>query len=113
MLWFGSLSFLGFCSGALEIVAAKLFLELFHSARSVHELLLAGIERMAVRANLDLDFRLGRSRLKRVPATAGHFCVHVFGVDVFFHAFTGPKGHSIISLAIIADLYRLARPGEG
>src|SRR5882672_756300 len=53
--------------GALEAL-----LEALHPAARVDELLLAGVERMAVRADLDVELGLRRPRLERVPAGARH-----------------------------------------
>src|SRR5581483_8803888 len=54
------------------------------SAR-VHELLLARVERMALRADLDVEIRLRRARLERVPARARHGREHVLGMDAGLH----------------------------
>src|SRR5262249_33926046 len=67
--------------GALETA-----LEALHPAARVHELLLARVERVAVRADLDVQLGLRRSRLERVPAGARHGCEDVLGMDVGLHA---------------------------
>src|SRR5947207_12788574 len=60
--------------------------ELVHAARGVDDLLLARIERMAVRAHLDLQILTeGRARLERVAARAGDGDLSVVGVDCGFH----------------------------
>src|SRR5207302_2983641 len=60
--------------------------ELVHAARGVDDLLLARIERMAVRAHLDLQIVTeGRARLERVAARAGDGDLSVVGVDCGFH----------------------------
>src|SRR5436853_3110700 len=60
--------------------------EFVHAARGVDDLLLARIERMAVRAHLDLQIVTeGRARLERVAARAGDGDLSVVGVDCGFH----------------------------
>src|SRR5437660_908374 len=60
--------------------------ELVHAARGVDDLLLARIERMAVRAHLDLQILTeGRARLERIAARAGDGDLSVVGVDCGFH----------------------------
>src|SRR3954452_20331275 len=54
--------------GALSTLEA--LLEALDAAAAVHELLLARVERVAVRAHLDVQLRLGRPRLECVPARA-------------------------------------------
>src|SRR6476646_7624579 len=66
--------------GALEAL-----LEALHPAARVHELLLARVERVAVRADLDVELRLRRSGLERVPAGARHRREDILGMDVGLH----------------------------
>ena len=54
------------------LCALEALLEALHAAARVHELLLARVERMAVRADLDVQLRLRRAGLERVPAGARH-----------------------------------------
>src|SRR5215213_5755681 len=62
-------------------------LELLHPATDVHDLLLAGVERVARRAHLDVDVATlgGATRRERVPAGTGHVRHHVVRVDVSLH----------------------------
>src|SRR5699024_4039740 len=62
-------------------------LEAGDAAAGVEDLLLAGVERVAVRADLDGDATvfLGRVCLERVPATAQLGRLHVCRVDLSFH----------------------------
>src|SRR3954452_4870701 len=60
-------------------------LEALDPAARVHELLLARVERVAVRAHLDVELGLGRTRLEGVPAGAGHVGEHVLGMNTGFH----------------------------
>src|SRR4029078_13681424 len=60
-------------------------LEARDPAAGVHQLLLARVERVAVRAHLDVQLRLRRARLELVPAGAGQRRQHVFGMDLGPH----------------------------
>src|SRR5205823_7041479 len=60
-------------------------LEPFDPAPGVDQLLLAGIERVALRAQLDMDLRAGRTGLERVPTGAAHDAPDVLGVDPLLH----------------------------
>src|SRR5436190_1611421 len=74
-------------AGALRALGAlEAALEALHPAARVHELLLARVERVAVRADLDVELGSGRSRLERVPAGARHGRDDVLGMDVGLHA---------------------------
>src|SRR3954465_5998929 len=80
-------------SGRLAVRAAALgalgglqaALEALHPAARVHELLLARVKRVAIRANLDVKLRLRRTRLERVPARARHGRENVLGMDLCLH----------------------------
>src|SRR6266516_1290341 len=61
-------------------------LEALDAAAGVDELLLARVEGMAVRADLDMQLGLRRSGLELVPAGAVNGCQDVFGVDAGFHS---------------------------
>src|SRR4051812_9188437 len=67
------------------LCALEPLLEALDAAARVHELLLARVERVAVRAHLDVQLRRGGTRLERVPAGAGHRRDHVLGMDVGLH----------------------------
>ena len=60
-------------------------LEFVHAAGGVHELLRAGVERMAHVANADDDGLLGVARLDHVAAGATDFRVHIFRMNVRLH----------------------------
>ena len=51
--------------GALRLLEAAL--EALDAAARVHELLLPGVERVALRAHLDVELRLRRTRLNVFP----------------------------------------------
>jgi hypothetical protein len=66
--------------------AGVLLAEFVDAAARVDDLLLAGIERMAVRADFDLQIMTERgTRNERVPAAAGHSRLFVLRVDAGFH----------------------------
>src|SRR5690349_5091255 len=70
----------GLAAGLLEPA-----LEALDPAAGVHQLLLARVERVAVRAHLDVQLGLRRARLELVPAGAVHRREHVFGMDLGPH----------------------------
>src|SRR6188474_1320249 len=61
-------------------------LEALNPAAAVEQLLLARVERVAVRADLDVQLGLRRPGLERVPAGAGHRRDHVVRMDVGLHS---------------------------
>ena len=65
---------------------AELLPEALHASGSVHEALLAGEERMALRAHVRMNLGLGRSSLERIAAGALHRRRMVLWMDVGFHA---------------------------
>src|SRR5574344_2604284 len=81
LLGFGGLSF-GFDS----LGFFKFFVELVNAAVRLNEALLARVERVAVRAGIDLDFFHGRASLEGGSAAdAGHGALVVLRMDVFLH----------------------------
>jgi hypothetical protein len=69
--------------GGLRLGGA--LLEFVHAAGGVHELLLAGVERMANVANADDDHGLGGAGLDHVAAGATDLRVHIFRMNVRLH----------------------------
>src|SRR4051794_6045177 len=61
-------------------------LEALHPTAAVEQLLLARVERVAVRADLDMELGLRRPGLERVPAGARDGREHVIGMDVGLHS---------------------------
>src|SRR5215211_2221262 len=59
--------------------------EALNAAAGVHELLLARVERVAVRADLDVQLRLRGTRPELVAAGAAHVRRYVLGVDFLLH----------------------------
>src|SRR3954449_8067692 len=70
-------------AGLLRLL--ELPLEALDPAARVHQLLLAGVERVACRADLDVQLGLGRTGLELVAARAAHGREHVFGMDPGLH----------------------------
>src|SRR5580704_12219022 len=70
-----------------------------HAAGGIHQLLLAGEERMAVRANFHADhltLECG-ARVKLVAAGAMHLNNVIIGMDSFFHG--APRGEPVCASA--------------
>ena len=74
--------------GGLRLGGA--LLEFVHASGGVHELLLAGVERVAHVANADDNQWLGGAGLDLVAAGATDFRVHIFRMNVRLHK-KGPK----------------------
>src|SRR5437762_7261081 len=62
-------------------------LEPLDASAGVDQLLLARVERVALRAQLDVELGLRRARLERVPARAANDCLYVRGMDLGLHRF--------------------------
>ena len=70
-----------------------LLAELVDPARGVEDLLLAGVERMAIRADFDRQVvSQSRPRLECVPARAGDADFFVFRMRIGFHGSLNPGG---------------------
>src|SRR6478752_7390100 len=67
-------------AGALQAA-----LEALDATARIHELLLARVERVALRADLDVQLGLRRAGLERVSAGTRHRGDDVLGMDVGFH----------------------------
>ena len=64
-------------------------IEAIDSPGSIDQLLLAGKERVASRANFDVQVAfLGRAGLERLAASAGNIYFDVFWVNSWFHLVT-------------------------
>jgi hypothetical protein len=68
-----------------EVFFAVLFLEAFDSACGIDVFLLAGIERMAGRADFCVDFLGGAERLEGISAPATHRHLMVSRMNIFLH----------------------------
>ena len=69
---------------ALHTVA---LLEAVNTSARINELLLAGVERMALRANIDAQLLLHGTRFKRLAANAANDRLTVVRMDLFLHGF--------------------------
>ena len=61
------------------------FLETINTTASIYQLLLAGIEGMALGADIHFHFFLSGTRLKSFTAYAANHTLAVLGMDVFLH----------------------------
>lgn len=64
-----------------------LLVELVNTTTSLRLLLLTCIERMALGADLNVEFLLRRTRLKRIAAVACYRCLIVLGMNTVSHHF--------------------------
>ena len=65
---------------------AVTLVETIHASGGIDQLLFAGEERVASRANFDVQVALlGRARLERLAASAGNIYFDVFWVNSWFH----------------------------
>jgi len=60
-------------------------LEAINTSASINQLLLAGVERMALRADINLHLFLCGTGLKSFTAYAANYAFAVLGMDVFLH----------------------------
>ena len=76
----------GFLTLGLFAVAPIVFLlELFDASGTVDVLHLPGIKRVALRANIDMQFLDSATSCEFLATTAGDFGFDVIGVNVAFH----------------------------
>lgn len=68
-------------------VDAVLSVELIDTAAGGCRLLLAGIESMALGADLHVNLLLGRTGNKLIAAVAGYLCLIIGGMDTLSHDF--------------------------
>ena len=93
-------------AGALALAVA--LVEALDAAAGVDQLLLAGEERVALIAELDVQLtRLGGARRERVAARAAHGGLAVGGVNVSLHGISVEIGHFIVPAGIAE--WRLGR----
>ena len=72
----------------LNLLCNAIFLvEHFYTASCLCSLLLACKERMALGADLNMDFRLCGTYCELITAVAGYLCFIVFWLYAFFHFF--------------------------
>src|SRR5213078_2052033 len=89
-------------------------LEALDAAAGVDELLPPRVERVAVRADLDVDLGLGRARRELVAARAAHVGLDVLGMDSGLHLASECSGQMPLAMvkdsARDADELRMGRP---
>src|SRR3954469_879482 len=66
-------------------LASVLAVKALDAPGGVHQLLLAGEERVAVRADFKANLRLGRARFPGRAASAMHVRRHVLRMNIWFH----------------------------
>jgi hypothetical protein len=69
------------------VVVAVLLIELINTSLSSGSLLCAGVERVALGADFNVDLRLCGTGNKGIAAVAGHGSLEILGMDRFFHDF--------------------------
>ena len=74
------------CS-AKGLLQAETLLEAIHTAAGIDELLLAGVERVTLGANFNLDVLFGRTSLNNCTTRASDSSLFVLGMDTFLHEF--------------------------
>ena len=62
-------------------------LEALDATTGVDQLLFAGVERMALAANFDVDLRLGVTGVNHVAAGASDGAVHIVRMDALLHGY--------------------------
>src|SRR5215831_299550 len=71
---------------ALRSLLVVLSLESFYATGGVDQFLFAGEERMAFRADFEMDFRFRRSGFEGFAASAANDCIDIDRVYVCFHS---------------------------
>jgi hypothetical protein len=69
----------------LFLVTGVFFLEPFHTACNIHDLLLPRDEGMTLGTDFRLDVLTGGSRFDHIPADAGNGGFLIFRMNTFFH----------------------------
>ena len=72
-----------FLISILLVVKSVTLVEAIYTSAGVYKLLLAGEERVALRANIDLHIALGGSCLYDISASAGDGCVNIVRMNTF------------------------------
>ena len=67
------------------LLQAKTLVEAINTSTGVNQLLLAGIERVALGADLNANVLLGRTGSKDIAASAADGGLFVVGMDTFLH----------------------------
>ena len=72
-------------SCALCLVQAVTLLETVYASTRINQLLAAGVERMALAANFDVDLRLGVTGVDHIAAGTSDGAVHIVRMDALLH----------------------------
>ena len=81
-----------------KLVETEALLETIDTSAGIHQLLLAGVEGMALRADIHSKFLLGRAGFKRLTAHAANDALAVVGMDLFLHCDFTSFAYAMISL---------------
>ena len=68
-----------------KLVETEALLETIDTSAGIHQLLLAGVEGMALGADIHSKFLLGRAGFKRLTAHAANDAFAVLGMNFFLH----------------------------
>ena len=77
---------------------AETLLEAIDASAGIHQLLLAGIEGVALRADIHLQFLLGRAGLERLTAHAANDALAIVRMDLFLHCDFTSFAYAMIGL---------------
>ena len=69
----------------LKSLAAETAIETLNTSAGIDELLLAGVERVALGADFNMDLGLRRTSLDHITACAGNLAGNVLRMDAFLH----------------------------
>ena len=69
----------------LRLFQTETLLEAINASAGINQLLLAGVERMALGANINLHLFPGGTGFKRFTAYAANDAFTVLGMDLFLH----------------------------
>ena len=72
---------------AENLFHVEALLETIHTAAGVNQLLLAGVERMALGTDIYLHLFLGGTGFKSFTAYAANHALSILGMNVFLHCF--------------------------
>ena len=73
------------CSAVLILLQIESLVETINTSTGVNQLLLAGIERVALGADLNTDVLLGRTSSKDIATGTANGGLFVIGMDTFLH----------------------------
>ena len=80
-----------------NVLDSETLLKAINTSASIHQLLLASVEGMALGANFHLQFLFHRASFKRFTAHAANGGCPIFGMDFILHDFTS-FAHALLGL---------------